>query len=190
MKLSFLSLCISTFILLASCTKEDTPWTNGGNPNSYIAPISVTASEWTSASAVSWSDATVSAKEYFRMEWSAPELTESMVNNGAVLAYAKTSNNAPELIPAMFEPTYNAEWSLYGIIAQPQTIHVFQSKIDGGPNTTPTINGNVSFHYILIDNMSTANGGIIDYNGVHYSIEDLKGMSYADVTAILGIAAY
>ena len=189
MKLNFLSLCFSALILLASCTKEYVTPPSGSNQNDYPAPVIVTASDWTSESSMTWSDATATSSVFTTTNWDAPELTQEMVDNGAVLIYANTtSGDAPKLLPAMFERTSNSEYDEYRSVAEPRVIQLSHATYKDGDYATPIVNDDVSFRYILINNAPPANGRIITNNGVEYNLDELKLMSYSEVITILGIA--
>ncbi|MBD0284766.1 MAG: hypothetical protein ICV79_04995 [Flavisolibacter sp.] len=188
MKLSFLSLCFSFMILLASCTKESVPPPSSSYPNDYSSALSVTASNWTSVPSLTWSDASVSTDAFIHTSWDVPQLTQEMINNDAVLIYAKTMNgDAPKLLPAMFEKTSNSEFDLYRNELEPNVIKLSHTSYMGGTYVAPSANNEVSFRYILINHIPPTNGRIITDSGLEYNLYDLKAMNYSEVVAILGI---
>ena len=189
MKLSFLSLCFSALILLASCTKEAVPPPTGSNTNDGTASlVHVTASEWSSASSMTWTDATATQDVFLHANWNVAELTQQVLDNGAVLVYAKTTSDDVKMLPALFEQSDNSSSDIYRSVAAPQLIHLSHAKYKDGAYETPSATGDISFRFILIDNIQPANGYIATYNGVKYSMDELKLMNYNDVATILGIA--
>ncbi len=187
MKLNFLSLCLSALVLLVSCKKQDVP-PPGGSNQVYPSLVSVTASDWRPASTMIWSDASASAGAYLSTEWSTLGLTEEVIAHNAVLIYAKaTSSEAPKLLPATFE-TSNSETDIYNSIAGEQTLQLFHSRYINGVSATATVDDNISFRYILIGNMPSASSRIATNNGIEFSFDELKLMSYNEVATILGIA--
>ncbi|MBD0378089.1 MAG: hypothetical protein ICV51_20980, partial [Flavisolibacter sp.] len=56
-----------------------------------------------------------------------------------------------------------------------------------GAYETPSAAGELSFRYIVIDNIPPANGRIATNNGNGYNIDELKQMSYSEVALLLGV---
>ncbi len=188
MKLSFLSLGFSSLILLASCTKEEAPPATGTNPDDYPTTVNVSTSDWTAASSMTWSDETVSSDGFATTNWVAPRLSQEMVDNGAVLIYAKTSSSDDaKLLPAMFQITSDSEYDEYRGVAESKVIHLSHATYREGTYVTPSSNRDISFRYILIDNIPTTHGRFITSNGMEYSLTDLRLMSYTEVAFLLGI---
>ncbi len=185
MKFAFLSLCFSVFILFSSCTKEKT-FPPPGNPPQEQPPI-VMYSDWTEESTLSWSDTLVSADPYTRTVWSVPALTQSMIDNGAVLIYARTNSDANvRIFPAVIFDQNN-DFEIYSSFPVTESFELLHSKSVGGVFETPTVNSNISFRYILIENAPPANGRIATGSAAGFNMDDLKLMSYEDVAIILGI---
>lgn len=183
-KLMSLSLCLSTALLFASCTKEVQPVNNQDNSTS----VSVISSNWVSAPSMTWSDPTADSSVFLYANWNVPELTQNMIDDGAVIIYAKTSADKSErLFPARMNGNSNSNFDLYRSIAGQQSIELSHTKYDNGTYTTPTMNNDVSFRYILFKNVPPANARITTGSMAGYNLDELKRMDYDALVYLLGI---
>lgn len=181
-KFSFLSLCFSAVILLASCTKEK------ALPPAGDPPPTVIYSNWTEESTMSWSDTLVASDPYTRTAWTVPVLTQSMIDNGAVLVYARTNSDANvRIFPATIFDQNNSDFEKYQSFPVSASFELLHSKSVGGVFETPTVNSNISFRYILLENAPPANARIATGSAAGFNMDDLKAMSYQDLAIILGI---
>jgi len=182
-KLSFLSLCFSFALLFASCTKEVQP-----AQQDDASPVRIISSNWVSASSMTWSDAAATPGVFVYASWNVPELTQDIVDNSAVLIFAKTGAAKSERIfPARINGSTTASFDLYRSIAGEQSIELSHTKYTDGTYTTPTANDNVSFRYILLKNVPPANARIATGSVAGYNLEELKRMDYDSITSLLGI---
>ncbi len=182
--MSFLSLCFSALLLLASCTKEEVS-ASGSNQNAYdySAPVNVIASDWISAS-LNWSNAPAASNNALQTYWSAG-VNQEIINKGVVLIYAKDqSSGSIKSFPARFDFNDN-DFDSYSSVVEPYSIQLVHSSYRNGQYITPVKNDNISFRYILIEN--AAYGSIQTGSGGEVSVGSLKYMSYDDVVSLLGI---
>jgi len=185
-KFSFLSLCFSALILISSCTKEKTP-PPAANPPQEQPPV-VRYSEWTESSIMAWQDTLVSGEPSLRSVWDAPGLTQSVIDNGAVLVYARTNSDANvRIFPAMILDQSNSDYEMYQSFPAMESFELFHNKFVGGVFETPTISNDVSFRYIFLENAPPANARIATGSAAGFTMDDLKAMTYHEVAIILSI---
>jgi hypothetical protein len=153
--LTFSMLILSTLMGLTSCSKDD----NQGE---------IIYSDWFSPTA--WSG--TMGNWYFY--WNEKAITQDVLDNGAVLAYVKITNDEiPErALPASLG---GANWSF--LISDIGELLFSTDMNYGNPSTSN------EFRYIIIKG-----GKHLKFAGSNgFSIEKLKTMSYTDVCRALGI---
>ncbi len=185
-KITFLSLCLSVFISFSSCTKEKTNPPIVNPPQEQ--PPTVVYSEWMEESSLTWSDTLVNAEPNTRAVLNASGLTQSTIDNGAVLIYARTNSDASvRIFPAMILDANNSDYEMYQSFPIAESFELLHSKFVNGVFETPTVSNNISFRYIYLENVPPANGRINTGAATGLNMEDLKAMSYQDVVILLSI---
>jgi hypothetical protein len=186
-KFIFLSLCFSAFTFFSSCTKEET-YSPFVNQPPQEQPPTVIYSDWTEEYSLSWSDTLFGGEPFLRATWNVPELTQSVIDNGAMLIYAKTnSDGTVRNFPAMIVDQNNTDYETYHNFATVNSFEIFHNKFANGAFEMPSVNNNISFRYVLLENAPPANARIATGSAAGFSIEDLRAMTYQDVAIILGL---
>ncbi len=187
-KFIFLFICFSAFTFFSSCTKEKTFQPVSGNQPPQEQPPVVTHSEWVEESSMSWSETFLSADPFLRAVWDVPGLTQSVIDNGAMLVYARTNSDATvRIFPAMIVDQNNTDFEMYQNFATVNSFELFHNKVANGVFEMPYISNNVSFRYIFLENAPPANARIATGSAAGFSVDDLKAMPYADVCILLSI---
>jgi hypothetical protein len=199
MKFNSLSLCLSAFILLASCTKEKLPAPGIDQSGNTSAPSAfIVASPWVSESLI-WSEDPADSDNSLKAIFGS-NLTQEMLDNGVVLIYAKDqSSGAVNSFPALFDLN-DTEYDSYSCEVEPNAIKLAHSCYRSGQFITPVKNDNVSFRYIFVGNTTNvghytnATSGTHDAvvevetsGGTRILLKDLKHMDYNFVVSLLGI---
>ncbi len=185
-KFTFLSLCFSALILTSSCTKEKALPPAGNPPQKQ--PPTIIYSEWTEETALSWSDTSVNGDPHLRSTWNVPGLTQTMIDNGAVLVFARNNSDASvKIFPAMMFANNNNDFEMYQSSPATEAFEFLRSKTVNGVLETPGVNNTVSFRYILIDNAPPANARIATGSAAGFNMEALKSLDYSDLAILLGI---
>jgi hypothetical protein len=211
-KVNFLSLCLSVVILAASCTKEGPEGpvgpqgpqgangTNGANGSTgstgatgqtgATGTANVIFSNWVSGTAMTWADTTVTAIPYKVSTWDAPTLTQSVLDNGAILVYARTgADNAVYQMPAaIYSGTSSTEFDQFRSIAKAGALSLLHTKSVAGVFELPTAASEVNFRFVFIPG-GVSTGRLSSGPAAGYNIEQLQTMSYAQVVNIFGIPA-
>jgi len=182
-KFSFLSICFSALILISSCTKEKVP--PPVNPPQEQPPT-VRYSEWTESSTMAWQDTSVSGEPSLRSVWDVPGLTQSVIDNGALLVYARTNSDANvRIFPAIV--FNNSDFESYINLSSVGSFEMWHSKSVNGVFEMPSVSNDVSFRYIFFENAPPANARIATGSAAGLNMDDLKSMTYQDVAMLLGI---
>jgi hypothetical protein len=182
-KLRSLTLCFAIAFLVTSCQKEVQPPLQND-----ATPVRIISSNWVSAASMTWSDPTATPGAFVYANWNVPELTQDILDNSAVLIFAKTGASKSErLFPARINGTSNSNFDLYRSIAGQQSIELSHTKFSDGTYTAPTANSAVSFRYILLKNVPPANARIATGSMAGHNLDELKRMDYDAITALLGI---
>ena len=184
-RMRLLSLFFFSLIFLAGCKKENLP----GAPSAGTAPpFYFVASNWVAESSLTWSETNDGTGVSLHANWTAPELTPETIINGAVLLYAKnTADGSKSSFPVTYNGGSNNLRNFYWSEAMTNSIHLSHQAYDGDNNVTPVVNDEVSFRYILLQNLPRDNDRV-EVNGNLYHIEHLKHMSYDEIAAVFGIA--
>ena len=199
MKFNSLSLCLSAFILLASCTKEKLPAPGiDQSVNTSAPPTVIVASDWVSGSLV-WSEDPADSDNSLKAIFGA-DLTQEMLDNGVVLIYAKDQpSGIVNSFPARFDLN-DTEYDSYSCEVEPKAIKLAHKCYRSGQFITPVKNDNVSFRYIFVGNTTNVGYFTNAASGTHDAVvetetgggtkillEDLKHMDYNFVVSLLGI---
>ncbi len=182
---SFLFLLATATMLLGSCTKTDI------REQVDNAPIRthVVASAWTSEVSMAWSDTTTASHPHKYFSWDAPELTEDIMHNGAVLVYAKIRLEDSEvLMPATFYYTTGVDYDTYECTPTMASLHLVHSKFVGGAFEQPDVRDDISFRYILLQGVPHPDGRTETGKIGGYTVEELRAMSYNELISLFKIA--
>lgn len=199
-KFTSLSLfCLAITFLAVSCTKEGpegpagatgpqgpggTPGATGPagpvGPGATYSPWFLTGAGWIEGDALDYNAALVFDK-------TAPGVTQTIIDNGVVLAYGKGfplgTNTAPEVVQLPFTEAYNVDH--YFFVLNPGKIRFLYSfaiaPYEAGDLAT------ISFRYITIPGTVAGRGMATTYGG--YSAEELKAMPYEKVASLFNIPA-
>jgi hypothetical protein len=209
-KVSFLSLCLSVIILATSCTKEGpegpmgpqgpqgvngTNGTNGATgatggvgatgQTGATGTANVIFSNWSLGTDMTWADTTVTGTPYKVATWATASLTPSVLDNGAVLVYARTNDdNAVYQMPAsIFTGTSSAEFDQYRTIAKAGALSLLHTRSVAGTFELPAAAANVSFRFVFIP------GGVTTGRMAGYSLNQFKAMSYEQLSGFFGLPA-
>lgn len=208
-KFSSLSILLLAITILASCTKEGPegpvgaagPQGPAGNPGAPGAPGTPGAGVTTYSAWFTTGSGWVDASASFLADWafvrSAPSVTQTIIDQGIVLAYMKgdplynvgsAQHNAIRQLPFTSGPP--GGWvDIYDfVVAQPgQIIFLYSSDNAWAASDLATI----SFRYVTIPGSVAGGRGAVDtpvtYNG--YTKEELKKMTYDQVAAAFNIPA-
>ncbi|HVE60624.1 MAG TPA: hypothetical protein VNA26_02315 [Chitinophagaceae bacterium] len=185
-KFSFVSLCFSALILISSCTKEK------ALPPTYYPPQEqppvVHYSDWTESSILAWQDTLVSGEPYLRSVWGVPGLSQTVIDNGAVLVYARTNADANvRVFPAMIYDGNSADFEGYYHSPSVESFEMWHNKSVNGVFEAPTVSNDVSFRYVFLENAPPANARIATGSAAGFNMDDLRSMTYEEVAIILGI---
>lgn len=185
-KFTFLSLCFSALILISSCTKEKTyPPVN--NPPQEQPPT-VMYSDWTESSILSWQESLVSGEPNLRSVWDVPGLTQSVIDNGAMLVYARTNlDGNVRIFPATILDQNNSDFEMYYSSPTVGAFEMWHNKSVNGVFEIPTVSTDVSFRYIFLENAPPANARIATGSAAGFNMDDLRSMTYQDVAILLAI---
>ncbi|HVG40349.1 MAG TPA: hypothetical protein VM888_01965 [Chitinophagaceae bacterium] len=184
-KFSFLSLCLSVIILATSCSKEAIPANQGST-----APIgnegtstSIVYSDWTLASDMTWNDTTVNADPFKAATWTAPELTQSMLENKTILIFARTEHDqAVYQMPAeIYAQGSTSEFEQFQSVINGETLTVLHTKSVDGVFEVPSITTNVSFRVVVVPDE------MVNGSANSFYADQLKTMSYEQVANLFAI---
>src|SRR5687768_15945985 len=183
-KLNFLAICFLSVVSFSSCTKDVV--TNGAGPvNENQSNITVSYSEWTPSSMLTWTDTTFDGNPAIHAPFQAP-LTEAMINNNSILVYAKKiDNEGVSVFPATIYDSNN-DYEVLHATHDISGIHVFHTKNTAGVYERPD-NNTLRLRYILIEQPVAANGRPDVAGAPQYSMAELQTMTYEEVLNALGI---
>jgi hypothetical protein len=195
-------------ILAASCTKEGpqgptgsqgsqgangisgaTGQTGAQGPQGNPGTANVIFSAWSLGSSMTWSDTTVSSVPYKSSAWVSASLTQDVLDNGAVLIYARTPDNFVYQLPAaMYTGATTMDFDQYRSIGSVGSLTLLHTKSVGGIFEAPTGQQNVSFRYVFIPG-GVSSGRVASGPVAGYSIEQLQTMPYAQIANLFRIPA-
>ncbi len=154
-KFTFLSLCFSMLILISSCTKDKAPPPVVDPPQEQ--PPIVFYSDWVEESSLSWSDTLVGSDPNLRTVWDAPGLTQSVIDNGAILVYARTNSDVNvRIFPAIIFDSNNSDFESYNNSPTVASFELWHNKSVGGVFEMPSVNSNIIFRCIFLENAPPA----------------------------------
>ena len=157
-------------------------------PQGPPGTANVVYSNWFSFTAAEWADTTMYGLDYKRAIKNVTSLTQSVFDNGVVLAYVKFSlpNTNINLLPYLLFYSNTTSYENHNAIVNTgRLIYTFQNVVDGTIiNYTPS----TQYRFIIIPGGVLGGrtaSGVATYNG--YTISQLQSMRYDQVAAILNI---
>src|ERR1035437_2277713 len=161
-------LAVIAVLFFTGCSKEGPAGLNGQNAPVYY-------SEWFSPTA--WSGA--SGDWYFSA--SAPDLTQSVVENGVVLAYVWLADDLYSSTTVRPLPAYalGANWSFL--------VHQYGSIEFTCDMTTQPFNAGDKFRFIAIPGTSTA---LMSAMAKFKTVSQIKNMPYSDACKLFNVSPF
>jgi hypothetical protein len=206
-KMRILSLSLFAAILVVSCTKEGpagpqgrigatgltgttgaTGATGVTGATGATGTANVQYSAWSADSAMSWSDITVSGTPAKSVQWNIPALTQTVLDSGTVVVYARTyADSTVYPLPAIiYSGTSTGSFHLHRFTAKAGAIQLLHTESVDGTLYNPATTGRVSYRYIIIPGGLRATAA--RYASPAYSAEELRTMPYDQLTALYGIS--
>ena len=144
----------SIIVLLSSCAKDGDPGAQGptGNANVKSKTFTITPGQWQSSG-------TVGTDYYKFIDLAFSEITQSVIDNGAVLVYLKASNGSIGQIPVNLPLSGNSINFLPSAVVGTATVELFL-----GDYQVPNISINYEFKVVAIDGTARITHPEIDWN--------------------------
>lgn len=204
-----LALTVCATLLMTSCKKGDTgpigpkgdtgATGTKGDPGSNGTNANVIYSDWIPVNYVKLTDDPENLYQHsFKCQQiiSAPKLSSEIVNKGQMLLFHKnalgdivTLSNGSFVLDRYEDNDQNPHSMTYQVLSVYSTgnITIYAALLDSYIAVLDNINKNGSaFRYVLIPGV-TGSGRIASGPAAGHTIEELKKMSYAEVTKLLGI---
>jgi hypothetical protein len=202
--------CISILFLVVSCTKEGPEGPVGATgpqgatgttgpigpagPQGAQGTTNVTYSSWFLTGAAGWSAANGAPYgAQFAFDRASTVITQTIMDQGLVLGYIKGEPNTPSLATQTFTLPYsvgngfgfNDQYEL--VLNAPGNVRFLYKS--NAPWTAADL-GVISFRYVVIPGSVAGGRGVnsvTTYEG--YTADELKGMSYSQLTNLFNIPA-
>ncbi|MFN0187838.1 MAG: hypothetical protein ACKVQV_03985 [Bacteroidia bacterium] len=144
----------SIIVLLSSCAKDGDPGAQGptGNANVKSKTFTITPGQWQSSG-------TAGTDYYKFIDLAFSEITQSVIDNGAVLVYLKASNGSIGQIPVNLPISGNSINFLPSAVVGTATVELFL-----GDYQVPNISINYEFKVVAIDGTARITHPEIDWN--------------------------